>query len=233
MATIEEILTVLNNSKQVNELPELSGIASGDLVAVWKAANDRLEYYPATSLTNQSFSFSINAISLGVGTSVALNKLDVEYSGSAVTKILFDSVFTQYLQGFSALTADYTFVLQLYNSTKLKTHIAEITSIAYSDGTNTHSLVELKNTIDPTSFAVNDVLQVQISVAKKQLNEKIYIEGNAFDYVPIVGNDGSTFQAGDFALNGRRSSTIFWDKARYVSGDAALFASWEVMDRTI
>jgi len=225
MATIEEILTVLNNSKQVNELPELSGIASGDLVAVWKAANDRLEYYPATSLTNQSFSFSINAISLGVGTSVALNKLDVEYSGSAVTKILFDSVFTQYLQGFSALTADYTFVLQLYNSTKLKTHIAEITSIAYSDGTNTHSLVELKNTIDPTSFAVNDVLQVQISVAKKE-STAFVVEGSEFTYRPIIGNDGSSFQAGDLILNGWRSQNVFWKEAEYVSGDGAFFAAW-------
>jgi len=229
MATIEEILTRFNNSKQINELPTLPSIQAGSLVVIWNPANDRSEWYPATSLTNQSFSFSINAISLGIGTSVALNKLDVEYSGSAVTKILFDSVFTQYLQGFSALTADYTFVLQLYNSTKLKTHIAEVTSIAYSDGTNTYSLVELKNTIDPTSFAVDDVLQVQISVAKKLLNEKIYIEGNAFDYVPIKGSDGSTFQAGDLAFNGWRDQNTLWGKARYVSGDGALFSSWVVV----
>ena len=229
MATLEEVLSVINNSQQVNELPELSGIAAGDLIAVYKAVNDRLEYYPATALTNQSFSFSINAISLGIGTSVAIGKLDVEYSGSAVTKILFDSVFTQYLVGFNAISADYTFVLQLYNSTKLKTHIAEITSIAYSDGTNTHFIVDLKNTIDPTSFSVNDVLQVQISVAKKQISNRITIEGNEFDYVPIMGNDGSTFQAGDLVFNGWRDQNTLWGKAKYVSGDGTLFSSWQLV----
>jgi len=225
MATIEEILTIFNNSKQTNELPTLPSIQAGSLVAIWNPANDRSEWYPATSLTNQSFSFSINAISLGIGTSVALNKLDVEYSGSAVTKILFDSVFTQYLQGFSALTADYTFVLQLYNSTKLKTHIAEVTSIAYSDGTNTYSLVELKNTIDPTSFAVNDVLQVQISASKKE-SASFFVEGSRFTYRPILGNDGSSFQAGDIILNGWRDQNTFWKEAEYVSGNGAFFSAW-------
>lgn len=227
MTTLEEVLTLLNNSKQINKLPTLSSVSPGDLIAVWKAANNRSEWYPATALTNQSFSFSINAISLSIGTSVGLNKLDVEYSGSAVTKILFDSVFTQYLQGFSALTADYTFILQLYNSTKLKTHIAEITSIAYSSGANTHSLVGLKNTIDPTSFAVNDVLQVQISATKKQASSKILIEGNAFDYVPILRNDGSTdFRAGDIIVNGWRDQNTFWKEAQYVSGDGGFFPAW-------
>ena len=226
MATCEENLSIFNNSKQVNKLPALPSIAPGDFIAVWSFVNKRLEYYPATTLTNQSFSFSINAISQSIGTSVAINKLDVEYSGSAVTKILFDSVFTQYLGGFSAIAADYTFVLQLYNSTQLKTHIAEITSIAYSDGTNAYFNVNLKNTIDPTSFSVNDVLQVQISVSKKQVSNRITIEGNTFDYVPILGNDGSRVQAGDLALNGWRSQNVFWKVAEYVSGDGAFFAAW-------
>ena len=230
MATDEEILSILNNSKQVNELPALPSIAPGDLIAVWSFVNDRLEYYPATTLTNQSFSFSINAISQSIGTSVAIGKLDVEYSGSAVTKILFDSVFTQYLEGYIALSADYTFILQLYNSTKLKTHIAEITSIAYSDFTNSYAIAELANTINPTSLSVNDIIQVQISVSKKQISNRIVIEGNAFDYVPIMGNNGSSFQAGDLALNGWRSQNEFWKVAEYVSGDGAFFAAWNPIE---
>ena len=222
---LEQITTILNNSKQVNQLPLLNGINSGDLLAVYNFANDRLEQYPATNFTNQSFSFGINAISQNIGASVAINKLDLEYSGSAVTKILFDSVFTQYLQGFSALSADYTFVLQLYNSTKLKTHIAEITSITYSDGTNTYSIAEIANTINPTSLSVNDVLQVQISVSKKQ-DEKFTVEGSEFTYRPILGNDGTSFQAGDIILNGWRSQNVFWKEAEYVSGDGASFTSW-------
>ena len=225
MAAIDDIITILNNSKQLNELPLLNGINAGDLLGVYSFANNRLEKYPATNFTNQSFSFGINAISQNIGTSVAINKLDLEYSGSAVTKILFDSVFTQYLQGFSALSADYTFVLQLYNSTKLKTHIAEITSITYSDGTNTYSIAEIANTINPTSLSVNDVLQVQISVSKKQ-DEKFTVEGSEFTYRPILGNDGTSFQAGDIILNGWRSQNVFWKEAEYVSGDGAFFAAW-------
>ena len=220
-----DIITILNNSKQVNELPLLNSVIAGDLLAVYNFANNRLEQYPATNFTNQSFSFGINAISQNIGTSVAINKLDLEYSGSAVTKILFDSVFTQYLQGFSALSADYTFVLQLFNSTKLKTHISEITNIAYSDGTNTYSIAEIANTIDPTSLSVNDVLQVQISVSRKQ-DEKFTVEGSEFTYRPILGNDGSSFQAGDIIVNGWRSQNIFWKEAEYVSGDGAFFAAW-------
>ena len=218
-----DIITILNNSKQVNELPLLDGISAGDLLPVYNFVNKRLEQYPATNFTNQSFSFSINAISQAIGTSVVINKLDLEYSGSAVTKILFDSVFTQYLQGFSALSADYTFVLQLFNSTKLKTHIAEITSIAYSDGTDTYSIAEIANTINPASLSVNDVLQVQISVSR---NEKFMVEGSEFIYRPILGNDGSSFQAGDIILNGWRSQNVFWKQAEYVSGDGAFFAAW-------
>ena len=226
MATIEEqLITVLNNSKQVNMLPSLNGINAGDLLGVYSFANNRLEQYPATNFTNQSFSFGINAISQAIGTSVVINKLDLEYSGSAVTKILFDSVFTQYLQGFSALSADYTFVIQLFNSTKLKTHIAEITSIAYSDGANTHSIAEIANTINPTSLSVNDVLQVQISISKKQ-EEKFTVEGSEFTYRPILGNDGSSFQAGDIIVSGWGSQNVFWVLAEYVSGDGAFFAAW-------
>ena len=227
MATIEEqIISILNNSKQVHQLPSLNGISVGCLIGVYNPTNNRLEQYDATNFTNQSFSFGISAISQTIGTSVAINKLALEYSGSAVTKILFDSAFTQYLQGFSALSTDYTFVLQLFNSTKLKTHIAEITSIAYSDATNTYSIAEITNTINPTSLSVNDVIQVQISISKKQSGSKITIEGSLFEYVPILGNDGSTFQAGDIILNGWRSQNVFWKEAEYVSGDGAFFAAW-------
>ena len=54
----------------------------------------------------------------------------------------------------------------------------------------------------------------------------IKIEGSSFDYIPILGNDGSSFQAGDIIVNGWRSQNIFWKEAEYVSGDGALFTSW-------
>ena len=63
----------------------------------------------------------------------------------------------------------------------------------------------------------------------KNEQKQIFIEENQFTYIPIMGNDGSTPQAGDIIVNGWRSQHEFWSKAVYVSGDRGLFASWKVI----
>lgn len=60
-------------------------------------------------------------------------------------------------------------------------------------------------------------------------SNRIEIEGNEFDYVPIMGNDGSSFQAGDLVFNGWRDQNTLWGKAKYVSGDGSLFSSWQLI----
>ena len=41
--TSETLITILNNSKQINELPSLPSVEAGDLIGVYNLANDRLE----------------------------------------------------------------------------------------------------------------------------------------------------------------------------------------------
>ena len=53
------------------------------------------------------------------------------------------------------------------------------------------------------------------------------VEGVVFDYIPVYGSDGSTFQDGDLIANGRKSATEFWVFAEYnAPGNADFFAAW-------
>ena len=88
MGALEEIITILNNSKQINELASLPSVEAGDLIGVYSLANDRLEKFNLSQLSNKSFTYSINSISQSIGISVINGKLDLEYSGGKATKIL-------------------------------------------------------------------------------------------------------------------------------------------------
>jgi len=71
----------------------------------------------------------------------------------------------------------------------------------------------------------------QYNLINKPVNlDLIYIEGSAFRYIPILGNDGSSFQAGDLATDGWISQNEYGKILQYVSGDATLFASWEIIE---
>lgn len=59
----------------------------------------------------------------------------------------------------------------------------------------------------------------------------VKIEGNRFDYRPNTGNDGSSFQQGDLALNGWISQNEFGKLLSYSgSGDASLFKNWDIIE---
>lgn len=230
MGVIENLITIINNSKQINELPSLPSVEAGDLIGVYSLANNRLEKFNLNQLSNKSFSYSINSISQNIGTSVINGKLDLEYSLEKVTKILFDSTFSQYLQGFNALLSQFTYTIKLFNLTQKKVHIAEIVTINNVGASNANTLVGCRGTIEVSSLSINDVLTVQISVQHKQKNT-IYIEGNPFEHVPIVGNDGSSFEAGDLAINGWINQTTYGKILSYVSGDATQVGSWEIIEQ--
>ena len=57
------------------------------------------------------------------------------------------------------------------------------------------------------------------------------VEGVLFDYIPVFGSDGSSFQAGDLIANGRKSETEFWVFAEYVSGDENFFPAWRPISK--
>ena len=54
----------------------------------------------------------------------------------------------------------------------------------------------------------------------------IYVESKEFTYIPIIGNNGTTFQGGDIIVNGWKDQNTFWKEAQYVSGDGAFFPAW-------
>ena len=231
MGATEQIISILNNSKQINELPSLPEVAPGDLIGIWSFANNRTEWYPAEILVNRSFSFNVNTIALSLGTSVAIGKVDLQYNGTVVTRILFDSVFSQYLAGFDAVLGQFGFIIKLFNSSKLKTHIAKIETFAYTDGTQSHYLAFVGNTINVADLSTGDSLQVQISASISQAAPYILIEGNKFEYIPIFESNGSTFQAGDIAINGRIDASTYGKLLMYTSGDPTLFASWKIIEK--
>ena len=49
--------------------------------------------------------------------------------------------------------------------------------------------------------------------------------------MPIVGNDGSSFKAGDLAINGWINQTTYGKILSYVSGDATEVGSWEIIEQ--
>ena len=59
----------------------------------------------------------------------------------------------------------------------------------------------------------------------------IEIEGNKFEYIPVFGSDGSTFQAGDIAINGRLNNAGYGKLLMYIAGDPTLFASWKIKEK--
>lgn len=62
-------------------------------------------------------------------------------------------------------------------------------------------------------------------------SNKIKINGNDFSYIPIVGNDGSSFQAGDIAKDGWLSQTSFGKLLTYKgSGDPTLSENWNIIE---
>lgn len=71
----------------------------------------------------------------------------------------------------------------------------------------------------------------QYNLINKPVNlDLIYIEGSPFRYIPILGNDGSAFQAGDLATDGWISQNEYGKILQYTSGDGAFFAAWEVIE---
>ena len=59
----------------------------------------------------------------------------------------------------------------------------------------------------------------------------IEIEGNKFEYIPNFGSDGSTFQTGDIAINGRIDASTYGKLLMYTGGLPSLFASWKTIEK--
>lgn len=65
----------------------------------------------------------------------------------------------------------------------------------------------------------------------EQQRKTILISGNKFTYIPIVGNDGSSFQSGDLAKDGWIDQNTFGKLLSYKgTGDATLIENWKIIE---
>lgn len=70
-----------------------------------------------------------------------------------------------------------------------------------------------------------------VCVSQETSNKTIIIGGNPFDYKPKIGNDGTTCQQGDIALNGWLSDGSFGARLIYIGvngGSGENASDWQV-----
>lgn len=111
------------------------------------------------------FTVSALATTLANNTTTGTVKIQYENVGNKITTILFDIPYTNYLEGFEAVSGTRNLELKLFNRTQNKTLIANITGFTYSTGANKYYKVTIENTIPYTYVALNNILEAEISVS--------------------------------------------------------------------
>lgn len=94
-------------------------------------------------------------------------------------------------------------------------------------GTRDFGSGSVKMNVEDTIFYRGGIWRVQGAGISTNY---IKIEGNVFEYRPIIGNNGSSFVIGDLALNGWISQNSFGKILSYNGGNAALFSGWDVIE---
>ncbi|AXP79195.1 hypothetical protein CJ739_95 [Mariniflexile rhizosphaerae] len=146
--------------------------------------------------------FNTEAVSEALAETVATSKISFEYAADAVTKVLFDKVFTAHLQAFNSILATKNIELVLFNRTKQKTLIATVTAFAFSNVDNLYYEASVASTIDKDDVSVNDVIEVKLDVSIKVPYTGITkISGFWFDTKDNVNQNaievGNTFNGWD------------------------------------
>ena len=168
-------------------------------------------------------------------TAVTAGTIKISVGGllnSQIIKLHFDQ---QYSTTLEAVKTEYTngkkTIIPIYNTTKgtfIYAYPIEENAFTSANGYTQISIEPL-----PTAtIAVNDILQVFPAFVYEggAKSDKITINGNQFTYKPIMGNDGTSFQSGDLALNGWISQNEFGKVLSYNSGDGTLITSWNIIE---
>lgn len=137
--------------------------------------------------------FNTEEVAEVISNTVGTSGISFEYSGTAITNVLFDKVFTKHLQTFTNILATKNLELVLYNRTKQKTLIATISAFNYSSVDNLYYKVSVDNTMNTTDVAPNDVIEVQIDVSSKASGNGPYLAGDK-----IIGR--TAFFDGEFII---------------------------------
>ena len=97
----------------------------------------------------------------------SVNAISFIYNTSdKVTDIIFSTDFTPYLAGILEQIATKNVYITLYNITQSKSLVAKITSIAYTDNTDTYYKAVVETTIDRNLLAQLDELFITFSISE-------------------------------------------------------------------
>lgn len=95
----------------------------------------------------------------------------------------------------------------------------------YDFGNPTYDIIEGDNK------SQHDFNKAAASLIKSlAAGSRFEIQGSTFEYRPILGNDGTSFQIGDLALNGWLAQNRFGKILSYNGGDATLFTGWDIVE---
>ena len=225
------------------------GEVDGDLIKFRKADNTIVFSINAESFTSQGTSVDFNSGVLTlknekgeVLSTTEVKAIETYYDefkfNSGVTDDLSDLTLTEPFELIRTTGDLYFFVSNTSNVENFsgsRIYINEIELFAnLSEPTiTTNSFFAWQLTIPSEYFIDGNSYTYNIWDRKIETDErkKIIIEGNRFEHVPIVGNDGSSFKAGDLAINGWINQTTYGKILSYVSGDATEVGSWEIIEQ--
>ena len=151
--------------------------------------------------------------------------------GNKVTNILFDKAFSKYLSGYASTSKKLE--LTIYNKTKNTTSIAEILSLAYSDGSSQYYVVSVENIIEQSAISVNDNFEIQISAYQigggvdiSTKTDKGGYQGTAQDIVDLMPDLANEIVTADNKPIPEDADRVgFWDSATGLLVNSSL-AQW-------
>lgn len=111
--------------------------------------------------------FTVEAVWPALGNIVATSKISFEFSGPDVTKVLFDAVFSKYLNAFETILDDYYVELHFFNKTNQKSLIATVTALDYSNGDNLYYKATVSAGINVADVNPLDVVELSMNIANK------------------------------------------------------------------
>lgn len=137
-------------------------------------------------------------------------KIGYDGTTNKVNKILFDKAFSKYLSGYAYTSKKLE--LTIYNKTKNTTSIAEILSLAYSDGSSQYYVVSVQNIIEQSAISLNDSIEVQISAYQ-----------NSGGGTPTGGYTGTTQDVVDSVALKQDKLNTYTETGSIATNDATAF----------
>lgn len=151
--------------------------------------------------------FTVKAVAEQTFLDSATGEVNVEHSSGSVINIVFDAVFSDYLEGVkSKLDSGAGMSLKVYNKTQKKVFIVPVNGITYTDATNTYYSVSVASGATTSDVANGDIIEVWFDLGGGVI--ATIDEGNGIGYY-VSGTDRvNKVSIGEYA----------WDLTTYYDG---------------